>query len=144
MSSNLITRKLGNTGIEIGELALGTWGLCADAYGKVFDEQRAHTLARALEQGVRTFDMAPCWGPNGLSERAVAEAVCERRGECTYITRAGKVEHEDLGLVSDFSALGLYKSCQDSLARLRTDRIDILLLHNPSEAELRNEETRAT
>lgn len=141
--STLLTRKLANTGIELCELAMGTWGLCADSYGKVFDEQRAHTLARALDQGVRTFDMAPCWGPGGLSERAVADAVGERRAECTYITRAGKVEHE-LGLVSDFTAEGLYKSCNDSLARLRTDRIDVLLLHNPSEAELRNEETRAT
>lgn len=141
--STLLTRKLANTGIELGELAVGTWGLCADSYGKVFDEQRTHTLARALEQGVRTFDMAPCWGADGLSERAVALAVGERRAECTYITRAGKVPHE-LGLISDFSAEGLRNSCEASLKRLDTDRIDVWLLHNPSEAELRSEEVRST
>jgi len=141
--STLLTRKLANTDIELAELAMGTWGLCADSYGKVFDEQRTHTLARAVEQGVRTFDMAPCWGADGLSERAVALAIGDKRAECTYITRAGKVAHE-LGLVSDFSAEGLRSSCEQSLKRLNTDRIDVWLLHNPSEAELRSEEVRGT
>ena len=88
------TRKLGKTGIDVTELALGSWGLCAESYGKVFPEQRLRTFARAIEQGIRVFDMAPTWGEDGESEREVAEAVGTRRNEMVYITRAGLVPGE--------------------------------------------------
>jgi aryl-alcohol dehydrogenase-like predicted oxidoreductase len=138
----LKTRTLPNSSVALSELTVGTWGLCEGSYGRVFPEQRAHTLARALSLGVRSFDMAPCWGEDGLSERAVAEAVGNRRGEVSYITRAGKLRHAH-GLVSAFSAAGLRASCEQSLQRLATDHIDVWLLHNPSEAELRSEEVRS-
>lgn len=140
--NTLPTRKLPGDAIALSELTMGTWGLCAESYGRVFAEQRAHALARALSLGVRSFDMAPCWGDDGLAERAVAEAVGTRRDEVTYITRAGKVRG-DHGLASAFSAAELRAACEGSLRRLGTDRIDVWLLHNPSEAELRSEELRS-
>jgi aryl-alcohol dehydrogenase-like predicted oxidoreductase len=139
--NTLPMRTLPGAAIALSELTMGTWGLCAESYGRVFPEQRAHTLTRALSLGVRSFDMAPCWGDDGLAERAVAEAVGTQRDEVTYITRAGKVRGEH-GLTSAFSAAELRAACEASLRRLRTDRIDVWLLHNPSEAELRNEEVR--
>lgn len=139
----LLTRKLPGTDLSFSELTLGTWGLCADAYGRVEPELRDKTLNHALALGVRSFDMAPCWGDDGLSERLVAKAVGGRRDEVVYITRAGKIPH-DTGLESDFSPEGLRSACEASLGRLGTDRIDVWLLHNPSEAELRHEETRET
>ncbi|HTU57523.1 MAG TPA: aldo/keto reductase [Polyangiales bacterium] len=139
--TSLLTRKLPRSDGALSELTLGTWGLCADAYGRVFEEQRRHTLARALELGVTSFDMAPVWGPNGLSETAVAEAAGERRKELVYITRAGK-QRLDHGLESDFSEQGLRASCEASLGRLKTDYLDVLLMHNPSEAELRSDELK--
>ena len=139
----LPTRNLPRTDLVLDELVLGTWGLCGGGYGRVYDEQRKATLARAWELGVRSFDMAPCWGPDGLSERAVAEQVGARRGEAVYVTRAGKLAAE-YGLESDFSASALRQSCEASLSRLNTDHIDVWLLHNPSEQELGRDETRAT
>jgi aryl-alcohol dehydrogenase-like predicted oxidoreductase len=141
--TSLLTRKLPRSDIALGELTLGTWGLCGDAYGRVYPEQQKHTLARALELGVTSFDMAPVWGPGGLSELAVAEAAGARRKELVYITRAGKVLR-DHGLESDFSGSALRASCEASLGRLATDYIDVFLLHNPSDAELRSDELRAT
>ncbi|HEX6240846.1 MAG TPA: aldo/keto reductase [Polyangiales bacterium] len=136
-------RTLPRTDISLDELSLGTWGLCGEGYGRVYEEQRNATLARAFELGLRTFDMAPCWGADGLAERAVAELVGGRRDEAVYITRAGK-RFGEYGLDSEFSAEELRKSCEGSLTRLGTDRIDVWLLHNPSEAELGRDETRAT
>jgi aryl-alcohol dehydrogenase-like predicted oxidoreductase len=141
--TSLLTRKLPRSEIALGELTLGTWGLCGNAYGRVYPEQQKHTLARALELGVTSFDMAPVWGPAGLSEVAVAEAAGTRRKELVYITRAGKVQR-DHGLESDFSGSALRASCEASLGRLATDYIDVFLLHNPSDAELRSDELRAT
>src|SRR3954465_4656486 len=106
MVDTLKTRKLGNTGIDISEVTLGTWGLFAGAYGKVFPEQQTRTLEVALEQGVRAFDMAPVWGEDGHAERAVAAAVGGRRAEMIYITRAGLRPNEH-GFEPDCSAQGL-------------------------------------
>jgi aryl-alcohol dehydrogenase-like predicted oxidoreductase len=140
--TSLHTRKLPGSDIALCELTLGTWGLCGDAYGRVYPEQRKHTLARALELGVTSFDMAPTWGPDGLSEVSVADAAGTRRKELVYITRAGK-KHGEYGLDSDFSEQALSASCEASLGRLATDYIDVFLLHNASAAELRSEEVRA-
>jgi aryl-alcohol dehydrogenase-like predicted oxidoreductase len=139
----LPTRTLPRSDVALDELIFGTWGLCGGGYGRIYDEQRKATLTRAWELGMRSFDMAPCWGRDALSEHAVAEQVGTRRAEAMYITRAGKRAGE-YGLESDFSAAALRASCEASLARLHTDRIDVWLLHNPSEEELGRDETRAT
>jgi aryl-alcohol dehydrogenase-like predicted oxidoreductase len=145
-SAPIKSRKLGKTGIELGELTMGTWGLCAESYGKVFPEQRERTLVRAIEQGIQSFDMAPSWGKDGASEREVAAAVgaaSSQRDQLVYITRAGQQAGEH-GFVPAFSRSELEQSCHDSLTRLETDRIDIWLLHQPLESHLRSEEVQAT
>jgi aryl-alcohol dehydrogenase-like predicted oxidoreductase len=138
----LKTRKLGKTGIDLTELALGSWGLCAESYGKVFAEQRVRTFARAIEQGIRTFDMAPTWGEDGASEREVAAAVADKRDEMVYITRGGLAQGE-YGLEYDFSREGLTACCERSLKRLGTERIDVWLLHEPREGDLRRDEVQS-
>jgi myo-inositol catabolism protein IolS len=137
------TRRLGNTDLSVGEVALGTWGLCAESYGRVFPDQRERTLSRAIDQGFTVFDMAPSWGEDGASEREVAKAVGDRRAQMTYVTRAGQAPGEH-GLSPAFGAAQLEAECEASLRRLGTDRIDVWLLHEPSETELRFDETRAT
>jgi aryl-alcohol dehydrogenase-like predicted oxidoreductase len=140
-SSPLRTRPLGSTGLELTELTLGCWGLFAGAYGPVFAEQQQRTLERALELGVRCFDMAPVWGDQGRSESAVAEAVGELRSEVVYVTRAG-MRPGEAGFQRDFRAASLRAQCEQSLRRLRTDHLDVWLLHGAQEAELRSEEIR--
>lgn len=137
------SRKLGSTGIELSVLTMGTWGLCADSYGKVFPEQRAATLTRAVEMGIRAFDMAPTWGPEGMAERAVAEAVGTRRDEVVYITRVGHATGE-YGPLPAFGADELRAQCEASLKRLATDRIDVLLLQHPTLDALRDDLVRGT
>jgi aryl-alcohol dehydrogenase-like predicted oxidoreductase len=124
-------RKLGRTGLEIGELTLGTWGLFAESYGRVFPEQQSATLTRAVDQGITSFDMAPSWGDDGDAEKAVAAAVGGRRDEMTYITRVGRVLGEH-GLTAAFSPDLLRAQVEASLTRLSTDRIDVLLMQHPS------------
>jgi aryl-alcohol dehydrogenase-like predicted oxidoreductase len=141
MNEPLKTRRLGRTGLSLTELGIGTWGLCAESYGRVFPEQRTRTLVRAFEQGLRVFDMAPFWGPDGLSERAVVEAIGDKRADSIYITRAG-YRPEEHGLIKDYSATALREQCEASLKRLGTDHIDIWLLHEPAEGDLKREEVR--
>ncbi len=150
-----MSRRLGSTGLQLSALTLGTWGLCAESYGRVFVEQQRATLARALELGITSFDMAPTWGEDGAAERAVAQAVGDRRDQLTYITRIGRVdargsarERNDVagegGLAPAFGADELRAGCEASLRRLATDRIDLLLLQHPNSDEFRRDELPAT
>jgi len=141
MTDPLAKRALGRTGLQLSPLGLGTWGLCAESYGKIFPEQRARTLTRALDQGLSVFDMAPWWGSDGASEREVKEAVAARRDEMIYVTRAGIVQH-DGSFAPAFDAESLTAQCDSSLVRLGTDRIDVWLLHEPNETDLRREDLR--
>ena len=134
-------RKLGATEIELSELTVGTWGLFAESYGKVFAEQQTSTLTRAVDLGITSFDMAPTWGADGASERAVAAAVGERRDEMTYITRAGWLLG-DGSLYPSFGGPELRAQVEDSLRRLATDRIDVLLLQHPPFAAAQTDSLR--
>ncbi|HEY6877501.1 MAG TPA: aldo/keto reductase [Polyangiales bacterium] len=137
-------RKLGRTGLEVDELTIGTWGLFAESYGRVFPEQQSATLQRAIDQGVTSFDMAPSWGDDGDAEKAVAAAVGARRDEMTYITRVGRVLGEH-GLTAAFTPDLLRAQVEASLTRLATDRIDVLLMQHPSiDDHLRDESVRTT
>lgn len=136
------SRPLGSTGVSLTELTLGTWGLFGGAYGHVFPEQQTGTLEAAVTHGIRSFDMAPVWGDDGTCESAVAEAVGDLRNEFVYISRAGLVRGA-AGLDRNFDSTSLRAQCEASLGRLKTDRLDVWLFHNPEEADLRREETRS-
>jgi aryl-alcohol dehydrogenase-like predicted oxidoreductase len=124
-------RKLGDTGVELSEISLGTWGLATDAYGRSDEKRFREVVDKALELGVTTFDLAPLWG-DGASERIVGEAVKARRDEVQLVTRAGARWH-DAALDLDTTAGTLKKDAETSLARLGTDRIDVWLIHEPKD-----------
>lgn len=124
-------RRLGRTQIEVTELALGTWGLAEGAYGHVEEGVFEATVASALERGLRTFDLAPSWG-RGRAEETVAKVVGARRSECVYVTRAG-VHRVDGRPEVRIDGESIRRSLDASLERLRTDYVDVLLLHDPPE-----------
>ncbi len=129
-------RRIGKTRVEISELALGTWGLAAEAYGPVDDSRFRRVVERAVERDVEAFDLAPLWG-DGRSETIVADVVGDARPEVNYITRAGARWSEDGELETSFESDALERDLDGSLDRLATDRIDVWLLHNPSAEEMR-------
>ena len=132
------SRILGKTDVRLSELSLGTWGLAANAYGRVSDDLFRSTVRAALDQGVTSIDMAPLWG-DGRSESIVAEVAGERRDEFVYITRAG-AKWVDGQVHHRFDEASLVADCEDSLKRLGTDRIDVLLLHGPDESTYRRDD----
>jgi D-threo-aldose 1-dehydrogenase len=117
-------------------------------YAPVSDEEAAATLAAAWDAGIRAFDTAPHYGV-GLSERRIGDFLAGRpRAEfavCTKVGRllvpaAGPVDGAEefygtpaLSRVRDYSAAGALRSLEDSLRRLRLDRVDIALIHDPDE-----------
>jgi len=117
-------------------------------YAPVSDEAAAATLAAAWDAGIRAFDTAPHYGV-GLSEQRIGDFLAGRpRAEFVVSTKVGRrlvpatgpVDGADefygtptLRRVRDYSADGARRSLDDSLRRLRLDRVDIALIHDPDE-----------
>jgi aryl-alcohol dehydrogenase-like predicted oxidoreductase len=119
-------RSLGRSGIEVGTVGLGAWQLGNELWdGPGRDE--AHALVdTALAGGVTLFDTAPGYA-NGRSETFLGEALEGRRDEVVICTKFG---HTADG-ATDWRATQLRPALEDSLGRLRTDRVDLFILHNP-------------
>jgi len=138
------TREIGDTGVLITELGFGGAPI-GNLYAPLSDEQAETTVHRALETGVRYFDTAPYYG-HGLSEHRLGQALrrIPRDGYVisTKVGRLLKPEDPDnipLGQfpdclpfkpVFDYSYDGVMRSIEDSLQRLGTHRIDIVLIHD--------------
>ncbi len=117
-------------------------------YEPVSDEAAAATLTAAWEVGVRAFDTAPHYGV-GLSERRIGEFLAGRpREEFAVSTKVGRLlvpasgdvqgAEEFYGTpaltrVRDYSRDGALRSLEESLRRLRLDRVDIALIHDPDD-----------
>ncbi|GAA3308913.1 hypothetical protein GCM10020295_72190 [Streptomyces cinereospinus] len=129
-------------------LALGAAGL-GNLYAELTDEQAYDTVAAAWRQGVRAFDTAPHYGL-GLSERRLGAALrAHPRPAYTVSTKVGRRlaptdgTGDDLAhgfavpathrRVWDFTADGIRRALEASLARLGLDRVDTVYLHDPDD-----------
>jgi aryl-alcohol dehydrogenase-like predicted oxidoreductase len=88
------------------------------------------TVRAALDAGIRWVDTAPFYGW-GLAEGIVGEAVRGRRDEVTILTKCGTIRRPDGSWAEDGSPGALRADLEASLARLGTDRVDALQLHDP-------------
>src|SRR3954447_17833095 len=121
-------REFGWTGVHVPIIGQGTW----NTEGARDAEQRAiETLRAGLDLGMTHIDTAEMYG-NGRAEELVGEAIAGRRDE---VFLASKV------LPSNASYAGTLRACERSLRRLKTDRLDVYMLHwsgsHPIEETLR-------
>ena len=125
-------RPLGKTGLQVSEIGFGAWGIggrtvAETSYGDTDDRTSLAALDRALERGVTFFDTSAAYG-NGHSEELIGRAVRGRRSRAVIATKAG---YETWDQAPDFSPSAIVASTERSLARLGTDYLDLLQLHNP-------------
>lgn len=124
-------RALGRTGLSVSEIGFGAWGIGGrtvdrTSYGDTDDRTSRAALARAYDAGVTFFDTSAAYG-NGHSERLIGETLGAVRDRVVLATKAG---YEAWDRPPDFSAAAIVASTERSLRRLRTDRVDVLMLHN--------------
>jgi D-threo-aldose 1-dehydrogenase len=112
----------------LGPLGLGTAPLAGDEAGA---EERARlAVEAAIRAGLDYFDTAPLYGA-GAAERRLGSALAGvDRASYRVSTKAGRRVVADR-VEYDFSADGIARSVEDSLARLGLDRVDIVHLHDP-------------
>lgn len=109
------TRPLGKTGDRVTVLALGGYTGMKETPADRFDP--VELANAAIDAGVRYFDTAPSYG-NGQSERNCGEVLAHRRKEVFLATKTGQRTYD-----------GAMREFESSLARLRTDRVDLLQIH---------------
>ena len=128
----MLTRPLGRTGLQVPLLGLGTvkFGRTskvsyARPYSLPSDAQLADLLALAKSLGVVLLDTAPAYGN---SEQRIGEAIAGTRDDWLLCTKTGE-EFDGARSRYDFSEAHTLRSVERSLRRLRTDFLDIVLLH---------------
>ena len=120
-------RRLGRSGPEVSAIGLGCMGL-SYGYGPATEKQDGIKLIRAaFERGVTFFDTAEAYGP-GTNEELVGEALQPLRDRVVIATKFGfKDGHANAGL--DSRPERIRRVADESLKRLRTDRIDLFYQH---------------
>ena len=122
------TRQLGRSGLEVSALGYGCMGL-STSYGTPSDRDHAiDDHPGRSRAGVTLFDTAQVYGPF-TNEDVVGEALAPFRDEVVIATKFGfnLVDGESEGLNSHPDHIR--KMTEDSLRRLRTDRIDLYYQH---------------
>ena len=129
-------RRLGTSGVQVSPLCLG-----AMTFGEADEKSFMHgvgsdtgtakaILNRALELGINFVDTADVYGQDGLSERVIGEwlETDKRRDELVLATKFRfRMQKGPNG--SGASRYRIMRAAEDSLRRLKTDRIDLYQIH---------------
>ena len=129
--------------MKVSPVGFGCWQMGGYYWGAVEEKELVRAVHRALDLGINFFDTADFYG-FGRSEEILAKALGKRRSEAVICTKVGIVTKEgkrdfdpdDLLLLEssiekDLTADHVVKAAEESLKRLRTDRIDLYLMHWP-------------
>lgn len=112
--------------LDVPCLGLGCMGM-SQSYGRADREESERTLHRALDLGVTFLDTANAYG-GGHNESLIGEVLAQRRDEVVLATKFGFVLSEGKPGI-DGHPDQVAARCDESLARLRTDVIDLYYLH---------------
>ncbi len=116
-------RLIGETSIRVSTIGFGTWALAGGFTWGTQDERDAEAaLQIAVEEGVTFFDTAPAYG-DGRAEQLLGRTLANVRDRVVIAT---KVAPDQL------DPQALRHSCEQSLANLRSDYIDLLQIHWPN------------
>ena len=117
-------RTLGNSGIEVSQMALGCWPFAGGrVWGPQDDKDSIAAVHASLDSGVNFFDTAEGYDDDSNSEEVLGIALEGRRHEAVIATKISP---------SNFDPDVLVEHCDVSLKRLRTDYIDLYQIHWPN------------
>ncbi|KKO54048.1 aldo/keto reductase [Paenibacillus sp. DMB20] len=119
----MLYRRLGNSGLQVSQLGLGT-----NAFGKRADQETsARILHYALDHGINFIDTANIYA-NTESESIIGQALAGKRHNVVLATKAGLVRGNGPNERGS-SRLHLQQELENSLRRLQTDYVDLYQIH---------------
>ena len=130
-------RTYKNTDLTVSEVGFGLWTITTGWWGNYTEGEAIEMMHKAFDLGITLFDAADTYG-NGLSEELLAKAFPNQRDEIVIATKVGYdfVTHGEARgrgqreIPQDFSPEAITRATDAALKRLKTDRIDMLQLHN--------------
>ena len=141
-------RALGQSGISVSTLGFGVWTLSTGWWGDYTDAEAVALLRRARSLGVTFFDASDSYG-NGRAEEQIGEAfandpdvVIATKVGYDFYTH-GNERRGQREIPQDFTPAYIRRACDESLRRLRRERIDFYQLHNPKMDTIERDETFA-
>ena len=139
------TRELGQSGLTIPVVTFGAWAIGGWHWGGTDDELAVRAIRAGLDCGLRAIDTAPIYG-FGHSETVLGRALQGRREEALVLTKVGLRWDDERGERA-FAAQGpqgrrvtvrrnlrpdsVRTEVERSLARLKTDVVDLVQVHWP-------------
>jgi aryl-alcohol dehydrogenase-like predicted oxidoreductase len=124
-------RKLGTTGLSVSAIGFGCWEMGNADYGQSEDDEMIAAVDRAIDLGVTLFDTAPNYGFGG-SEKVLGRALGARRKDVILVSKVG-ITRDPVTFTAKFD--GRYTTIkqinEESLRRLGTDYLDLVLMHWP-------------
>ena len=116
-------KEIGKSGIKVSALGIGTYGVGGfETRDESRDDDAVNMITKGIELGMTFIDTAEMYG-QGHSEELVSQCIEDTRNELFITTKVWPTN-----LAYD----ELIKSCKESLKRLKTDYIDLYLIHWPN------------
>jgi methylglyoxal reductase len=131
--------RIGRSGINVSVVGLGAWAIGGDGnWGYSDDSESIRTIHQAHDLGVTLVDTAPGYG-FGHSEEIVGKALQGRRPDYILSTKGGirwdisegafHMERDGIRTVRNTKPERLSEGIEQSLKRLKTDYLDIFIVH---------------
>jgi aryl-alcohol dehydrogenase-like predicted oxidoreductase len=133
-------RELGDSGVEVSEVAFGAWVVGTDWWGDRSEDDAVEMIQYALDNDVTYFDTGDVYG-HGRSEELIGQALGEHREEVTVSTKVGydfynnpQAGHGELP--KELNSEYVRDAVEKSLDRLDMEYVDVLFLHNANVEEV--------
>jgi aryl-alcohol dehydrogenase-like predicted oxidoreductase len=143
----IMTRALGRTGADVTILGYGAMELRGQPRGpEIADEDAGRLLNAVLDGGINLIDTSPDYG---RSEELIGRYVADRRDEFFLASKCGCPMETPADTPPpyphDYRPANVRANVEQSLRRLRTDRLDLVQVHmSPSQAALAENQTVET
>lgn len=124
-------RQLGRTGLNVSVVGFGASPL-GDVFRVTDREEGERAVHMAIDEGINLFDVSPYYGLT-LAEERLGAALRGRRDRVILSTKCGRYGVDKF----DYSARRIVASIEESLSRLQTDHVDLLLAHDIEFGDLR-------
>ena len=138
MSPEVLTRRIGQSGMAASAVGLGTWAIGGWMWGGTDETASIRAIQASIDAGISLIDTAPAYGL-GRSEELVGQAIAGRRDQVVIATKCGLNWHhgkgnrffEEAGVPVHryLGADGIAHELEESLKRLGTDHIDLYITH---------------
>ena len=81
-------KMLGNTGLKVSAISLGTWGIGGAGWGNIDYKHCEEAVLTMVDEGVNLIDTAPAYN-DGVAEAFLGKILKNKRDNIFYVTKTG-------------------------------------------------------